>query len=56
MSNEREHEICEVDSAWIFYADEALSYALEIVYLVEEDLFAELAILLRKFIIKSTFS
>ncbi len=22
------HEMCETDSAWIFYADEALSYAL----------------------------
>lgn len=29
------HEMCENDSAWVFYADEALSYGLELVYLVE---------------------
>ena len=36
-------EMCEHDSAWVFYADEALSYGLELVYLVEEDLYSELA-------------
>lgn len=35
-------EDLERDSKWIFYADEALSYALELVYLVEEDVFAEM--------------
>lgn len=29
------HEMCENDSAWVFYADQALSYGLELVYLVE---------------------
>ncbi len=31
----------ERDSKWIFYADEALSYSLELVYLIEEDIFSE---------------
>lgn len=38
----RESEELERDSKWIFYADEALSYALELVYLIEEDIFAEI--------------
>ncbi len=37
-----------MDSRWVFYADEALSYGLELVYLVEEDLFNEVAKELRK--------
>lgn len=45
--------MCEHDSAWVFYADEALSYALELVYLVEEDIYMEVGKELRKIIMKS---
>lgn len=45
---EDEEELLEVDSKWIFYADEALSYGLELVYLIEEDIFNECAKELRK--------
>lgn len=40
--------MCDNDSAWVFYADEALSYGLELVYLVEEEIYSELAKELRK--------
>ena len=33
--------MCYTDSAWIYYADEALSYALELVYMIEEELYKE---------------
>jgi hypothetical protein len=45
---EEEDEQLEQDSRWIFYADEALSYGLELVYLIEEEVFNELAKELRK--------
>lgn len=48
--------MCETDSAWIFYADEALSYALELVYLVEEDVYSEVAKELRKIIVKNSLA
>lgn len=48
--------MCETDSAWIFYADEALSYALELVYLVEEQIYTEMVKDLRKIIMKNTLS
>lgn len=38
---EDEEEQMEQDSRWIFYADEALSYGLELVYLIEEEIFSE---------------
>lgn len=40
---EEESELLETDSRWIFYADEALTYGLELVYLAEEELFGEVA-------------
>lgn len=43
-----EEDQLEMDSRWIFYADEALSYGLELVYLIEEEVFSELAKELRK--------
>jgi hypothetical protein len=46
---EEDEELLEQDSRWIFYADEALSYGLELVYLVEEDLFNEMGKELSKF-------
>ncbi len=45
----------EEESRWVYYADEALSYGLELVYLVEEELFSELAKDLRKLMIKGQF-
>lgn len=45
----------EEESRWVYYADEALSYGLELVYLVEEELFSELARDLRKLTIKGQF-
>ena len=45
--------MCEHDSAWVFYADEALSYGLELVYLVEEDLYTEMAKDIRKIILRN---
>jgi hypothetical protein len=48
--------MCYIDSAWIFYADEALSYALELVYLIEEDLFIEMAKEIRKFMAKNSMT
>ncbi len=45
---EDEEELLEVDSKWIFYADEALSYGLELVYLIEEEIFSECAKELRR--------
>lgn len=48
--------MCENDSAWIFYADEALSYALELVYLVEEDIYTEMTKELRKIMVKNSLS
>ena len=50
------HEMCETDSAWIFYADEALSYALELVYLVEEDIYSEVAREMRRIAVKSSLA
>jgi hypothetical protein len=35
VADEGDEEQLENDSRWIFYADEALSYGLELVYLVE---------------------
>jgi hypothetical protein len=45
---EDEEELLEVDSKWIFYADEGLSYGLELVYLIEEEVFSECAKELRR--------
>jgi hypothetical protein len=39
LVEEDEEELLDQDSKWIFYADEALSYGLELVYLIEEDIF-----------------
>ena len=35
--------MCYTDSAWIYYADEALSYGLELSYIIEEEIFMECA-------------
>jgi hypothetical protein len=45
---EDEDEFLDQDSKWIFYADEALSYGLELVYLIEEEIFNEIAKDIRK--------
>lgn len=49
---EEEDELLDQDSKWIFYADEALSYGLELVYLIEEEIFNEMAKDLRKRMLK----
>jgi hypothetical protein len=46
--DEDDEDLLEQDSRWIFYADEALSYALELVYLIEEEIFSEMGKELRK--------
>lgn len=47
-AEEEDEEVLENDSKWIFYADEALSYGLELVYLVEEEIFSEFTRELRR--------
>ncbi len=42
LTKDEVEDYIENDSKWISYADEALSYALEFTYLIEEDLFTEL--------------
>ncbi len=42
----------EEEAKWIYYSDEALSYGLELVYLIEEELFGELVKDLRRVAMK----
>ena len=48
--------MCYSDSAWIFYADEALSYGLELVYLIEEEIYKEVERDFKKIIMKNLFN
>ena len=43
MLKQNYEEMCYTDSAWIYYADEALSYGLELSYIIEEEIFMECA-------------